>query len=771
MKNLKIVTSLMFLLVFLVGCASATTLSNFSTLKATDDEASYYNPGIQYSGNSFKAIASGTANVITLWIKKAGTPTNTTYIYIANITNAASQPSLTDMTLVATYNTSSLPTSFEQVNITLNEATYPIVSGSYYYFGISGGGTDSGNTGVLKRNTDLPYADGGAWFYDGGTWTSRLTSYDINFVLLGTTISTIDVSLTDPVDDFHSKEPAIQFNATITPTSSNVSNSTMYIWNSNSSLFNTVLNTTVGTSAFVANWNISGFSVGSSYIWNVRTCSNESLCYWSISNRTFTSSLFTDGTLTYNTSTLETSNEYYELNISANPSVSSAAARLWYNGTFYPATVIDGGSGTYTASKSIDVQLSDYASANKQFKFEFTFTLTGGSTVVQNSTTQTQQVNRTYLVPCNSTYNIPYINYTTKSAENPFPILNATFKSAWLWYLGEGDITRNYSYEDVSELNSTFNFCMADPNRNFTVSNTVEIDATGYSKNFYFLTNATLGNSSTDYRLYLLNDSLATLTVLRVQDKAQKPLSNVLISIQMYDVGTDTFYTVGMAKTSTEGEDLIYLNWYDTLYKFILIQDGTVIKSTSPYKISETPQIFEVLTSTTFDFDKFRDFEYSLYFNDSTNNFVLTYIKPSGLVDGGCLRVIKRNQTGDTLICDSCESSSSATLYCNIAAYGNGTFIATFYATGSLKYIDMISKLIGISSLIYEELGNEDGTVLAILFAGIITALFLVNPIMGVLGVILGVLGSIAFGFQPMDYSVLIGFVLLGGVVIWLLKK
>jgi len=83
----------------------------------------------------------------------------------------------------------------------------------------------------------------------------------------------------------------------------------------------------------------------------------------------------------------------------------------------------------------------------------------------------------------------------------------------------------------------------------------------------------------------------------------------------------------------------------------------------------------------------------------------------------------------------------------------------------------MISKLIGISSLIYEELGNEDGTVLAILFAGIITALFLVNPIMGVLGVILGVLGSIAFGFQPMDYSVLIGFVLLGGVVIWLLKK
>jgi len=56
--------------------------------------------------------------------------------------------------------------------------------------------------------------------------------------------------------------------------------------------------------------------------------------------------------------------------------------------------------------------------------------------------------------------------------------------------------------------------------------------------------------------------------LLKPFNTAQNGIDDVLISIQRYDIGTDTFYTVAMAKTAGGvGEDLVYLNWYDTLYK------------------------------------------------------------------------------------------------------------------------------------------------------------------------------------------------------------
>ena len=195
------------------------------------------------------------------------------------------------------------------------------------------------------------------------------------------------------------------------------------------------------------------------------------------------------------------------------------------------------------------------------------------------------------------------------------------------------------------------------------------------------------------------------------------------------------------------------------------------IFSTTPYKISATPQIFEITTNTTFEFDKFDDFEYSLTYNNVTKNFVLTFVKPSGDVDSGCLRVIKRNQTNDYTICDVCETSSSATLYCNINAYGNGTYLADFYATGSFKWIDSLSQLIGISSTVYQELGNENGTIFAIVTAGVVLSFFLISPVLAVIGVLAGSLVAIAMGFQPMDYTAFLGIVVVGGIIVWMLKK
>jgi len=57
--------------------------------------------------------------------------------------------------------------------------------------------------------------------------------------------------------------------------------------------------------------------------------------------------------------------------------------------------------------------------------------------------------------------------------------------------------------------------------------------------------------------------------------------------------------------------------------------------------------------------------------------------------------VYKRTALNDTIICSNCESSSSATVSCDISSYGNGTYIAQFYATGSLGFIDALSWIEG----------------------------------------------------------------------------
>jgi hypothetical protein len=167
------------------------------------------------------------------------------------------------------------------------------------------------------------------------------------------------------------------------------------------------------------------------------------------------------------------------------------------------------------------------------------------------------------------------------------------------------------------------------------------------------------------------------------------------------------------------------------------------------------------------------DFVYSLIYNDVTQNFVLTFTKPSGLVDQGCLRVTKRTAYNDTEVCLTCESSVSATLYCNIGSYGNGTFIAHFYATGSWYDLDWLEKTIGgtFAKTIYELLGNEDATAYAFFFSVIVVAMFFLSPVLAIVGIILGILGGAALGFTMLNYTEFIGIVIIGGIIIWFVKR
>lgn len=474
----------------------------------------------------------------------------------------------------------------------------------------------------------------------------------------------------------------------------------------------------------------------------------------------------------YDTEVIETDTMTIKGVFTITSNVTSVTGNLVYDGINYTATpVITGNQANLTATLDVPVY---YADKNVSFNFDLTVT-TGSGTETASTSDYYQYVNNFTISECRTDPTGEIVNYTTRVAITPFSELDTTFRSTWYYYVstGTGNTIKNVSYEELTETNSTQRFCLNLWNETAIVSNQVQADATGYAAADNFLVAAELTTNVTEQTLYLLNDSLADATVLQVYDQSGFPLGDILINVQYFDLGTNSYITVTQALTSSIGSDVVYLNWLDSLYKFVLVQDGETVQTTLPENIYESPRIFTIGEDTIFTFLEFQGIDYNLYYNSGTENFVLTFAKPDGKFSQGCLRVNKKSASSDTLICDTCSVAASATLLCDVSAYGNGTYVATFYGIGSpAQGIDWIIEIIGetFSVHISDALGAEDSTFYAFMLGILIVGVMFVSPVFGILGIIIALFISNILGFVLIDYITFVGIALTGGIVAWLIK-
>jgi hypothetical protein len=323
---------------------------------------------------------------------------------------------------------------------------------------------------------------------------------------------------------------------------------------------------------------------------------------------------FIENSQTFNSPVTSQSNQNFKINITYDPNYyTTSTATLNYNGTIYSSSATISNGNTIFSSTFNVPQVSNLT--NYTFFWNISLTNSSGTNYF-SSNSYNQSVSNINFGICTSSLNVTYINFTIRDFTTK-ELINATFKSTW--FIGNSSY-QNYSYQDLSETNSSFAFCFSPSDSSYQVTSIIEYDNTIKAKNYYYLTNSILTNVTNNITLYLLNDSLTTFTQFLVEDRTRKPISDVYITIQSYDVGTDTFYTTGMLKTGYDGTDLAYLNWYDTLYRYTLVKDGIVIQATNSSKISSTPKRFLILSTTDFIYDKFSSMVYSLTFNNATNN-------------------------------------------------------------------------------------------------------------------------------------------------------
>jgi hypothetical protein len=246
---------------------------------------------------------------------------------------------------------------------------------------------------------------------------------------------------------------------------------------------------------------------------------------------------------TANNSSYETAYENYQINLTANSSLT--AVTLDYNGTEY--SLVNTIDGVWSYSRDLPSSVV----GNNSVRYKFTYS---GDTFYSDYSYQ--NVLPITFVACNATYATKFINFTFKD-ENTLANLNATMQTAtWSYYLGSGTQSKSYVFTSATNA-SNHTFC-ASINRTFYATPSITYLATGYPARFYTPGVLTLTNTTTNTTLYLLASTDGIYVTFQTISSLNSPISGASVLITRLIAGATT--TIGQGITDSAGAYTIWLN-------------------------------------------------------------------------------------------------------------------------------------------------------------------------------------------------------------------
>jgi len=369
-------------------------------------------------------------------------------------------------------------------------------------------------------------------------------------------------------------------------------------------------------------------------------------------------------------------------------------------------------------------------SSNKTF---FWYLLINDS-IVATTEEINQTINQIILTHCNDTYTNQSLNFTVFDEINATEINTTsnplTFQATFNYWVGDGDVKKNYSYSQVSGTNNSFQFCIYPynaSNYDFKTDMDAKFSATDFYENNYYLRNSTLTNISSNITLYLLLEDEATKFYITVQEGVSA-LTDAIITVAKYFVGEGSYKTIGIKETDNQGKFTIYLD-EDEEYQYSVVKEGilyaileeTASCSATPCEITlqvdgEQGDIWEGYNSY------FANNTLSnLSFNPDTKIVTYTFVDITGLANYFRLEVRQSNMNTTTgrIICDSPSYSSSGRLTCNVTGY-DGNFFARGYISRSPEKLDQVISF--VINTIQENLGIMGalfslGVIITVVFA------------------------------------------------------
>lgn len=572
--------------------------------------------------------------------------------------------------------------------------------------------------------------------------------------------------LVSPADNTNSSDSTQGFVCNATATGTNLSNITLYIWDSDGSIYYQNTTEISGTSN-QTNWTTT--LVLDYYKWNCLVYDNTGVySSWATSNYSLNIIVSVDAE-SYDNETYETQSSTFQINITLPEEATLYDTKLNYNGTNYTGASVYRSGNFYSLTKTIDIPLlNNTPNGTRIFYWHFVFVGDVGSSH-QTSDSHEQNVSQIILTECNSTYQTQAVNFTIKNETGDHsPITNNNFWSVdFNYWVGSGEIYKNYSRINTSTSNPSFAFCIY-PNETYYVNMDMEYKSTNHSPRTYYFVNASLTNDTRYIDLYLLNedDSVKfSIIVLR----GYEVISSAYVTISKKVVGENVWLTIGKRKTDSLGTFIEYFD-LDKMYMFSVSKNQQLIGvSERASQCTEAPCEM-VLQFEDVDTDMWEGYydvyatniAYTLSYNSTSNVFTYTYVDLTGLAQYARLQVnqIKYNETGFT-VCNESLYSATGTLECNVSSY-TGQFSARAYISRSPeKLVDILNAVVNV---LKDILGGE-GILLSALLIFTVAAAGLWNPVAGVVLATLAFLASIWLGFVTLSYTSLILIIIVGIII------
>lgn len=659
----------------------------------------------QWRGQNFQ-VRNGTMilSTVQLWMNSSTKGNITVLIQHANATGVPNGTNVSFGNIIANFDSTPSFRTIIMNPVTLNNnSNYTIIvfanqSTSGLFYNITG---------------SYPFGNATASNDRGLTWFNL--DGDAPFIISSSGgPSSILVELTSPPNGAVFSSSSGFFSATITPTNTNLTNATLYIYNSTSTFAINFTNLS-GNVPVTVNRSISGLANGN-YLWNYlvwgKNLTNGNFSAMASANFSFEIGA-TIISQNYSNFVYETSNQTFSININLLPGIELSLAQLVYNGTNYTVSDVSSFNTTgRTLTREIDIPVNPVPLTNTVRNFFWRFTFSNSQQTVQETSPVQQEVGFINLQICDTTYNVKTLNFTLYDETTLSPINaitnNTSISSFYQYWAGTGEVKKNYSVSFTNNASNYFIFCIYPTNMSFRSNLDMEYSAVGYSPRQYYLRNATLTNVSVGVPLYLLSEELA-VKFFNTVTQGTNFVNNSIVQISKFYISIGGYQQIGVRLTDELGEFIEYLD-LDQPYRYTVIKNGQVIGVIDKTALcaqapcEQTLEIGESIANINDAFDEFyaENVLYSLNFNSTTNIVSFIFTDTTGLANYFRLQVdqVLTNDTSN-IICNSELAAPSGTINCNVTGY-QGEFRASGYVSRSPeKLVDFINFVVSQVSQIF----------------------------------------------------------------------
>ena len=375
-------------------------------------------------------------------------------------------------------------------------------------------------------------------------------------------------------------------------------------------------------------------------------------------------------------------------------------------------------------------------------------------------------------------FNVSSITYCSSTSYPTVQALNFSLRYESNQSLLNGNLNLWVSdaYDNFSQGflgSSNYSVCIYPSSATYTVNGIGQYYATGFSYRNYYLTNATINNVSQNINLYLLENTSTTSIIMRTRDSFGNPVSGVIIYAQEYYIANNSYVTVSTAQTDYNGNTLMNLNAYNTMYKFILYQNGAIVYQTI-YPMQITSDLitnginFNVLPTVYGEVYKYiNNIAYSCQFNNSTGVISCYVIDTSGLMTQACMQIKKYGALNLTILYQGCVNSSGSVLTYSLGNYTGYRYVYSLWVNyPSSVYLINQATLDFSSAGIFAVVGPDAIIIMIIMIVFFSTAAFFSpNPIVPLVMSLASLIAGFILGLAPIGWGGVMSLITVAGIL------